>query len=85
MIDMEKRDNVNHPIHYTWIKEKCGIEVIDITRHFCFDIGNALKYLLRAGHKQEADMSAVEKEIEDLKKAKWYIDDYIKQLEDSSH
>ena len=24
-------DNVNHPDHYTWLRDKCGIEVIDIT------------------------------------------------------
>lgn len=74
-------DNVNHPSHYTWLKEKCGIEVIDITRHFCFDLGNALKYLLRAGHKTDADKTEKEKEIEDLKKAVWYIKDYIAHLE----
>ena len=42
-------DMVNHPSHYTWLKEKCGIEVIDITRHLDFDIGNDVKYLLMAG------------------------------------
>lgn len=74
-------DNVNHPSHYTWLKEKCGIEVIDITRHLDFDTGNAIKYLLRAGHKADASMSDLDKEIEDFKKAAWYIDDKIKQLE----
>jgi len=73
-------DKVNHPSHYTWLKDKCGIEVIDITRHLDFCTGNAVKYLLRAGHKEEADMTSVEKEIEDLKKAKWYIDDKINEL-----
>lgn len=29
----QKADSVNHPKHYTWLKELCGIEVIDITRH----------------------------------------------------
>lgn len=29
----QKSDSVNHPAHYTWLKELCGIEVIDITRH----------------------------------------------------
>lgn len=74
-------DNVNHPSHYTWLKETCGIEAIDITRHFDFDIGNALKYLLRAGHKSESNMNDKDKEIEDLKKAIWYINDKIKTLE----
>ena len=42
----QKTDNVNHPQHYTWLKELCGIEVIDITRHMNFCCGNALKYIL---------------------------------------
>ena len=78
-------DKVNHPSHYTWLKDKCGIEVIDITRHLDFCTGNAVKYLLRAGHKEEADMTSVEKEIEDLKKAKWYIDDKINELKKENH
>ena len=40
-----KIDNVNHPPHYTWLKDKCGIEVIDITRHMDFCLGNAIKYM----------------------------------------
>lgn len=76
----EKVDNVNHPPHYTWLKDKCGIEVIDITRHMDFCLGNAIKYILRAGHKQDASLTDNQKEIEDLKKAIWYINDRIKQL-----
>lgn len=79
-IRFKMEDNVNHPPHYTWLKDKCGIEVIDITRHMDFCLGNSIKYILRAGHKQEASMSNKEKEIEDLKKAIWYINDRIKQL-----
>lgn len=75
-------DRVNHPSHYTWLKEKCGIEVIDITRWLDFDTGNAVKYLLRAGYKEEEGYSAKQKEIEDLKKAIWYIEDKLKQLGD---
>lgn len=78
---MEKEDKVNHPSHYTWLKELCGIEVIDITRHMDFCLGNAVKYLLRAGHKSEEGYSNAQKEVEDLKKAVWYINDKIKQLE----
>lgn len=78
----EKKDKVNHPSHYTWLKDKCGIEVIDITRHLDFCTGNAVKYLLRAGHKEEAGYSEIQKEIEDLEKAIWYIKDRIKQLKD---
>lgn len=73
-------DRVNHPSHYTWLKEKCGIEVIDITRHMDFCSGNAVKYLLRAGHKSEDGYSDKQKEVEDLEKAIWYIKDRIKQL-----
>lgn len=73
-------DKVNNPSHYTWLKEKCGIEVIDITRHLDFCTGNAVKYLLRAGHKLEKGYSDKQKEVEDLEKAIWYIKDRIKQL-----
>lgn len=75
-------DNVNHPLHYTL--HPSGVECIQITRHYCFSIGNAIKYLWRAGLKQEASLSDKEKEIEDLKKAVWYINDRIKQLEENN-
>ena len=71
-------DNVNHPSHYT--SHPAGIECIEITRHYCFDIGNAIKYLWRAGLKKDAGLEDKEKEIEDLKKAIWYIKDRIKHL-----
>lgn len=74
-------DKVNHPSHYTWLKDKCGIEVIDITRHMDFNLGNAIKYILRAGHKSEEGYTNNLKEIEDLRKAIWYINDKIKMLE----
>lgn len=77
----KKQERISHPPHYTWLKEECGIEVIDITRHLDFCIGNAVKYLLRAGHKSEEGMTDKEKTIEDLKKAVWYINDKIKTLE----
>lgn len=79
-LPVDELDNVNHPPHYTWLKDKCGIEVIDITRHMDFCLGNAIKYILRAGHKQDASLTDNQKEIEDLKKAIWYINDRIKQL-----
>lgn len=78
---MSKEDMVNHPSHYTWLREKCGIEVIDITRHMDFDLGNAIKYILRSGRKKDASLNDIEKEIEDLKKAIFYINDKITQLE----
>lgn len=74
-------EKVQHPSHYTWLKGLCGIEVIDITRHMDFDLGNALKYILRCGHKSEEGYSDKEKAIEDLKKAIFYIEDKIKTLE----
>ena len=72
------KDKVNHPSHYTWLKNLCGIEVIDITRHMGFNLGNVVKYVLRAGHKSEKGYSDFDKEIEDLQKAKWYLEDEIK-------
>lgn len=77
----QKINSVNHPPHYTWLKDKCGIEVIDVTRHMDFCLGNAIKYILRAGHKQDASLSDNQKEIEDLKKAIFYINDRIAQIE----
>lgn len=75
---MENR--VNHPDYYN--SHPSGIECIDIIRHYCFDIGNAIKYLWRAGLKKEMGLDEKQKEIEDLKKAIWYIKDRIKILEE---
>lgn len=72
-----KNSNVEHPSHYIWLKDKCGIEVLDITRHLDFDLGNAIKYILRAGRKNPS------KEIEDLQKAVFYLNDKIKMLENN--
>ena len=47
-------DRVNHPSHYT--KHPSGIECIDVTRHYDFCIGNAIKYLWRSGLKSEMGM-----------------------------
>lgn len=76
----KKIDNVNHPQHYC--SHPSGIECIEVTRHYCFSIGNAIKYLWRAGIKKDASLSDKQKEIEDLEKAIWYISDRIKQLRD---
>ena len=73
-------DRVNHPEHYTWLKDLCGIEVRDITRHMNFNLGNVLKYVLRAGKKSEQGISDISKTIEDLRKAKFYIEDEIYRL-----
>lgn len=64
-------DPVNHPPHYT--SDPSGVEVIQITRHQNFNLGNVIKYVLRAPYKDN--------QIEDLKKARWYLDDEIKRLE----
>jgi hypothetical protein len=63
-------DNVNHPKHYT--NHPSGVECIEITEHMNFCIGNAVKYLWRAGLKGE--------QIEDLRKARWYIDREIARI-----
>lgn len=66
-------DSVNHPAHYT--SDPSGIECIQIVRHRNFNVGNAIKYLWRAGLKDD------QKHVEDLKKARFYIDDEIRRLE----
>jgi hypothetical protein len=66
-------DQVNHPVHYT--TDPSGVECIEITRHRNFNIGNAFKYLWRAGLKDE------DKHIQDLRKAMFYIQDEINRLE----
>lgn len=57
-------DNINRPNHYT--SHPSGIECIDVVEHMGFNLGNAMKYIWRADEKGSA--------IEDLKKAKWYIE-----------
>ncbi len=71
-------DKVNNPKHYT--SHPSGIECIEVTECYDFCIGNAIKYLWRSGLKGEDGMSETEKEIEDLEKAKWYIDRKINNL-----
>ena len=65
----ELNDPVNHPSHYTDGK----IEVIDYIedKNLPYHLGNAVKYISRAGKKDP------KKEVEDLKKAVWYIERYI--------
>lgn len=75
----DNNDNVNHPKHYT--SHPSGVECIEITKHYDFCIGNAIKYIWRAGLKSEQGYSSDEKQIEDLKKAIWYIQEKIKMLE----
>lgn len=65
-------DPVNHPDHYTWLPN--GVEVIDITKHLPFCLGNVVKYTLRADRKGKA--------IEDLKKAQTYLRYEIERREE---
>lgn len=58
-----------------------GVECIDITKYHDFCTGNAIKYLFRAGLKTEEGLTNKEKEIEDLRKAIWYINKKIELLE----
>ena len=70
------KEMVNHPSHYNDGK----IEVIDFIedKHLNFHRGNAVKYIARAGKKDKS------KEVEDLKKAQWYIEREIKKLEQTN-
>ena len=63
-------DQVNHPKHY--VSHPSGVECIEITEHMNFNLGNAVKYIWRASLKG--------KEIEDLRKAKWYVEREIQRL-----
>jgi hypothetical protein len=55
---------INHPRHYN--SHPSGVECIQVTEHMGFNLGNAVKYIWRADLKNDA--------IEDLRKARWYID-----------
>ena len=56
-------DKVNHPKHYT--QHPSGVECIEITEHFNFNLGNAIKYIWRADDKDDP--------VENLNKAIWYL------------
>ena len=62
-------DPVRHPQHYT--SHPSGVECLDIVRHMGFNLGNAIKYIWRADLKGAA--------IQDLEKARFYIDDEIRR------
>lgn len=75
----EPHEKVDHPLHYNLLPavcKKCGevIECIDVVRHLNFNLGNTIKYIWRAGHKDGNG-------IEDLRKAAWYLDDEIRRRE----
>lgn len=69
----ENSDNVSRPSHYVngWSN---GAEVIDLTEHLSFCAGNVVKYVCRAGRKDP------DKHIEDLEKARWYLDRKIERV-----
>ena len=70
-IELPKREDViNHPSHYTRGK----IEVIDFIedQQLPYHLGNVIKYIARAGYKGD--------KLEDLKKARWYLDRYINEV-----
>ena len=71
----ENSDNVSHPPHYAdgWSN---GAEVIDLTENLSFCAGNVVKYVCRAGRKDP------DKYVEDLKKARWYLDREIARAEE---
>ncbi|QSM40863.1 DUF3310 domain-containing protein [Mycobacteroides abscessus subsp. abscessus] len=66
-------DAIN-PSHYR--NHPSGVECITITEHFGFNLGNAVKYIWRAGLKTDSP-------VEDLKKARWYLDRQIALIEGS--
>jgi Protein of unknwon function (DUF3310) len=67
-------EKVNHPSHY----QGKGIECIDVIEAFklSFNLGNTIKYVLRAGKKGDL--------VEDLEKAKWYLQREINRKKDES-
>jgi len=65
------KDTVNHPPHYK--EHPSGIECIEVTEHMGFCLGNATKYIWRADLKHE------DGGIEDLRKARWYIEREIEK------
>lgn len=71
IVDNPVNDPVNHPTHYTAYK---GLEIIDLAEQMNFCRGNAVKYIARAGLKDQAT------EVEDLEKAIWYLNREIQRL-----
>lgn len=67
-------DPINHPKHYT--SSPSGVECIDVIRHMTFNLGTAVKFIWRAGVKDEAS------HIMDLQKAAWYLNNEIERLRD---
>jgi hypothetical protein len=70
----EQQANVDHPSHYGGDTTYEAIKVIEAWG-LGFHLGNAVKYIARAGKKPGAE------ELEDLKKSQWYLDRQIRLLE----
>lgn len=67
---MMNEDVVNHPKHYT--SNPSGIECIQVTENFNFNLGNVIKYVWRSGLKDDA--------LQDLEKARWYLNREIERI-----
>lgn len=67
---MSNQEDINHPNYY----QNNGIEVMNVIRDYPFNLGNAVKYLVRAGKKE------ISSELKDLKKARVYINDYLEHF-----
>ena len=82
MVFNNNEDVVNHPSHYTDGK----IEVIEFIedKNLNFHRGNAVKYIARAGKKKSGSLTDVDKEIQDLSKAVWYLNREISRLKEST-
>jgi hypothetical protein len=63
--------DIDHPAHYT--AHPSGVECITVAEHMPFNLGNALKYIWRAGLKTPDT-------VKDLKKAAWYLEREIKRI-----
>lgn len=68
---------VSHPSHYT--SHPSGVECIQVTQHMSFNLGNVVKYVWRNGLKDSGG-----DDIQDLKKAQWYLNKEIERLEATS-
>lgn len=66
----DMQEAVEHPPHYT--SHPSGVECITVTEHMTFNLGNAVKYIWRAGSKGDA--------LQDLRKAAWYVQREIDRL-----
>ena len=69
---------VNHPKHYN--SDPSGVEAITVLRHRNFNVGNAMKYLWRAGLKDEVTESDAGAAVQDIEKAIWYLRDEVERL-----